>query len=222
MTSPALERRTLEVARLGRVGYARALALQADLVRRRAADEIPDRLLLLEHPHVVTLGSRARRDHVLATDAQLRARGVELFRAGRGGDVTYHGPGQLVGYPILRLDSGRRDLHRYLRDLEEVLVRALAAFGVRAERADGLTGVWTGGRKIAAIGIRVSSGWVTSHGFALNVDPDLGRFASIVPCGVRDRGVTSLAACTGASVPMAAVEDAVASAFADVFSLAPG
>ena len=212
---------TFEVARPGRTEYARALSLQADLVRRRAAGDIPDQLLLLEHPHVVTLGSSARRDHVLATDAQLRARGIELFEAGRGGDVTYHGPGQLVGYPILRLGPGRRDLHRYLRDLEEVLIRTLATFGVEAGRAEGLTGVWTGGRKIAAIGIRVSSGWVTSHGFALNVEPDLGYFASIVPCGIHDREVTSLAACTGKSVPMESVEDAVVSAFAEVFSLTP-
>ena len=212
---------TLEVTRLGLVEYARALDLQAGLVRRRAAGEIPDQLVLLEHPHVVTLGSSARRDHVLASDAQLRERGIELFEAGRGGDVTYHGPGQLVGYPILRLGPERRDLHRYLRDLEEVLIRALAAFGVPAERAESLTGVWTGGRKIAAIGIRVSSGWVTSHGFALNVDPDLDYFANIVPCGIHGREVTSLAECAGGPVAMAAVEDAVVSAFAQVFAASP-
>ena len=212
---------TLEVTRPGRVEYARALDLQADLVRRRAAGEVPDQLLLLEHPHVVTLGSSAHRDHVLASDAQLRERGIGLFEAGRGGDVTYHGPGQLVGYPILRLGRARRDLHRYLRDLEEVLIRTAAAFGVRAGRAEGLTGVWTGGRKIAAIGIRVSSGWVTSHGFALNVDPDLDYFANIIPCGIHDREVTSLAECTGGPVSMSAVEDAVVSAFAEVFAASP-
>ncbi len=211
----------LEVIRPGLVEYVRALDLQAGLVRRRAAGEIPDQLLLLEHPHVVTLGSSAHRDHVLASDAQLRERGIDLFEAGRGGDVTYHGPGQLVGYPILRLGRERRDLHRYLRDLEEVLIRALAAFGVPAARADGLTGVWTGGRKIAAIGIRVSSGWVTSHGFALNVDPDLDYFANIVPCGIHGREVTSLVECIGGPVPMAAVEDAVVSAFAEVFAASP-
>ncbi len=212
---------TLEVTRLGQVEYARALDLQADLVRRRAAGEIPDQLLLLEHPHVVTLGSSAHRDHVLASDVQLRERGIELFETGRGGDVTYHGPGQLVGYPILRLGPGRRDLHRYLRDLEEVLIRALAAFGVLAGRAQGLTGVWTEGRKIAAIGIRVSSGWVTSHGFALNVEPDLDYFANIIPCGIHGREVTSLAECVGGRVPMAAVEDDVVSAFAEVFAASP-
>ncbi|MCY4646038.1 MAG: lipoyl(octanoyl) transferase LipB [Gammaproteobacteria bacterium] len=218
LSPAALKQPTLEVTRPGLVGYARALDLQADLVRRRAAGEIPDQLLLLEHPHVLTMGSSAHRDHVLASDDQLRARGIELFEAGRGGDVTYHGPGQLVGYPILRLAPGRRDLHRYLRDLEEVLIRTVAAFGVEAGRADGLTGVWTGGRKIAAIGIRVSSGWVTSHGFALNVEPDLDYFATIVPCGIPDREVTSLAECTGGPVAMAAVEDAAVSAFAEVFS----
>ena len=221
MSPAALKQPTLEVTRPGLVGYARALDLQADLVRRRAAGEIPDQLLLLEHPHVLTMGSSAHRDHVLASDDQLRARGIELFEAGRGGDVTYHGPGQLVGYPILRLAPGRRDLHRYLRDLEEVLIRTVAAFGVEAGRADGLTGVWTGGRKIAAIGIRVSSGWVTSHGFALNVEPDLDYFATIVPCGIPDREVTSLAECTGGPVPMAAVENAAVSAFAEVFELSP-
>ena len=221
VSPPGLERQTLEVTRPGRVEYARGLALQADLVRRRAAGEIPDQLLLLEHPHVVTLGSSAHRDHILATDAQLRERGIELFEAGRGGDVTYHGPGQLVGYPILRLQPGRRDLHRYLRDLEEVLIRALAAFEVRAGRVDGLTGVWTAGRKIAAIGIRVSSGWITSHGFALNVQPDLGYFRAIVPCGIQDCEVTSLAECTGGRVAMEAVEDAVVCAFAEVFSASP-
>ena len=219
---PASKDRTLEVTRLGRVEYARALALQADLVRRRAAGEIPDRLLLLEHPHVLTLGSSARRDHILATGAQLRERGIELFEAGRGGDVTYHGPGQLVGYPILRLGPERRDLHRYLRDLEEVLIRTLAAFDVRAGRADGLTGVWTAGRKIAAIGIRVSSGWVTSHGFALNVQPDLSYFRTIVPCGIHDREVTSLAECTGGPVSMETVQDAVVAAFAEVFPVVDG
>ena len=218
---PGPEHRPLEVTRLGRVEYGEGLALQAELVRRRAAGEIPDQLLLLEHPHVVTLGSSAHRDHILATDAQLRERGIELFEAGRGGDVTYHGPGQLVGYPILRLRPGRRDLHRYLRDLEEVLIRALAAFDVSAGRADGLTGVWTAGRKIAAIGIRVSSGWVTSHGFALNVQPDLSYFRAIVPCGIQDCEITSLAEFTGGLVRMAAVEDAVVSAFAEVFPVSP-
>jgi len=136
---------------------------------------------------------------------------------GRGGDVTYHGPGQLVGYPILDLNPDRRDLHRYLRDLEEVLIRAVATWGVTAHRAEGLTGVWTQGGKVAAIGVRVSSGWITSHGFALNVHTDLSFFRTIVPCGISDRGVTSLERETGRVLSLDEARSTVARAFADVF-----
>ncbi|MEX2611075.1 MAG: lipoyl(octanoyl) transferase LipB, partial [Gemmatimonadota bacterium] len=141
----------------------------------------------------------------------------ELFDTGRGGDVTYHGPGQLVGYPILALEEGRRDLHRYVRDLEEVLVRALADFGIQAGPVAGLTGVWVGEEKIAAIGVRVSSGWITSHGFALNVSTDLRFFDAIVPCGIRGKGVTSMAALLDSALSMAAVQDAVEEKLREVF-----
>src|SRR5512144_1339399 len=167
--------RALEVRRLGRMSYADALALQQQLVEARREGTIPDQLLLLEHPPVITLGVKTRNDrsHILATAQRLQALGVEVHETGRGGDVTYHGPGQLVGYPILDLKPDRCDLHRYLRDLEEALIRTLTVFGIDAGRKPGLTGVWVGEEKIAAIAVRVSSGWITSHGFALNVAPDL-------------------------------------------------
>ena len=182
----------------------------------RKQGAIADQLLLLEHPPVITRGVRAGADNVLAPPAVLRRRGVEVHDARRGGDVTYHGPGQLVGYPIVLLKPDRCDVHRYVRDLEEVIIRAVAKFGVRAARIQGLTGVWVGNDKLAAIGVRLSR-WVTSHGFALNVTTDLDDFALIRPCGLADRGVTSLARVTGAEVSEVAVADCVARQFADVF-----
>jgi lipoyl(octanoyl) transferase len=207
----------LSVRRLGTVSYRDGLALQERLVRERRAEAIPDTLLLLDHPHVITLGSSSDRAHVLASAEERAARGIELFETGRGGDVTYHGPGQLVGYPILALEPERRDLHRYLRDLEGALIDALADLGVQATRAEGLTGVWTSGAKIAAIGVRVSSGWITSHGFALNVATDLDYFDTIVPCGISDRDVTSIERELGGPVAMEAVEAAVAGSVARRF-----
>jgi lipoyl(octanoyl) transferase len=209
----------LEVRRLGRVDYAEGLALQKTLVDERKRDEIPDQLLLLEHPDVITLGVKTRNDlsHVLESPESLASKGVGLFETGRGGDVTYHGPGQLVGYPILDLKPDRCDVHRYVRDLEEVLIRAVAAFDIGAGRVGGLTGIWAGQEKLAAIGVRISR-WVTSHGFALNVNTDLSRFGLIVPCGITDRGVTSMQRLLGHPIPMAEVEDAVVEAFTSVFS----
>ena len=190
--------------------------------RARREGGIPDTLLLLQHPHVITMGSASDPAHVLADAERRAALGVELFETGRGGDVTYHGPGQLVGYPILALEESRRDLHRYLRDLEGALIEALSRFGVAAERRPGLTGVWTGRAKIAAIGVRVSSGWITSHGFALNVGTELAFFDTIVPCGIEGCTVTSLERELGASVPMRAVEDAVAASLGGVLGRAVG
>ena len=163
------------------------------------------------------MGTGARPDHVLLSDEERRLLGVGLFATGRGGDVTYHGPGQLVGYPVLDLKPDRCDLHRYVRDLEEVIIRVLADFGIRAGRAPGLTGVWVDGEKVAAIGVRVSSGWITSHGFALNVAPDLRYFGAIVPCGIADRGVTSMARLLGAAPPLERVGERVVARFAEVF-----
>jgi len=217
MTDTLAPPRPLDVRRLGLVPYGDALELQKELVSQRRAGEIGDTLLLLEHPHVITLGSGAHDENVLVSPEERAARGIELFETGRGGDVTYHGPGQLVGYPILDLKPDRQDLHRYLRDLEEMLIGVLAEFGVEGGRKAGLTGVWAGDRKLAAIGVRVSSGWITSHGFALNVSTDLGFFGAIVPCGIRDHGVGSLSEETGRAVPLAEAEAAVVRQMARVF-----
>lgn len=208
--------------RLGQVPYAAALALQQELVAERQANRLPDTLLLLQHPHVVTLGASARqqRTNVLASPRELADRGVELHEAPRGGDVTYHGPGQLVGYPILDLRPDRCDVHRYVRDLESVLIGTARAFGITAERCAGLTGVWVGNDKLAAIGVRLSR-WVTSHGFALNVDADLDYFTLIRPCGIRGRGVTSIAALAGRPVSVADVETPLAREFCSVFGRTP-
>lgn len=212
----------LQVRRLGVIAYEEALELQRALVEARKADRIPDQLLLLEHPPVITLGAKVRNDrsHVLASDDVLDQAGVELFEAGRGGDVTYHGPGQLVGYPIIDLRPDRCDVHRYVRDLEAVLIAVAARFGVQAQRAEGLTGAWVGRDKLAAIGVRISR-WITSHGFAFNVSTDLTHFGLIVPCGIADRGVTSLQRLLGQAPPMAEVEHAVVQAFGEVFGRQP-
>ena len=214
--------RSLEVRRLGLVAYADALALQRALVDDRRAGLVGDLLLLVEHPGVLTLGVRGDggRSHVLINAEALSARGIEVHEAGRGGDVTYHGPGQIVGYPILDLRPDRQDVHRYVRDLEEVLIRVAADYGVAAERVAGLTGVWVGREKLAAIGVRIAR-WITSHGFALNVNSNLEFFRLIVPCGIADHGVTSLEALNGAAVEMRAVEDAVVQQFCTVFGTVP-
>ncbi len=210
--------RILQVRRPGVVPYDEALELQNQLVARRLAGGIPDQLLLLQHPPVITLGVRTRsgRGNVLATPESLAAAGIEVFETGRGGDVTYHGPGQLVGYPIVNLKPDRCDVHRYVRDIEEVLIRTAAAFGVTATRVAGLTGIWAGDEKLGAIGVRIAK-WITSHGFAFNVTTDLAHFGLIVPCGIADKGVTSLEKLLGRAVPMADVEAAAVTAFAQVF-----
>jgi len=210
--------RLLEVRRLGRVPYGEALSLQQRLVEDRRAGRVEDLLLLLEHPPVITVGvtRAAAASHVLATPGALAARGVELFETGRGGDVTYHGPGQIVGYPILDLKPDRCDVHRYVRDLEEVMIRTAGEFGAQAERVSGLTGAWVGADKLGAIGVRISR-WITSHGFAFNVMTDLSHFDLIVPCGIRDRGVTSLAHLLGRPLEIPEVERALARHFCSVF-----
>lgn len=213
----ALPRR-LDVRHLGVVAYPEALALQRALVEERRAGAMPDVLLLLQHPPVITLGVKGDggRSHVMASPAALAAAGIEVHDAGRGGDVTWHGPGQVVGYPILDLRPDRCDVHRYVRDLEEVMIRVCAEYGVAAGRVPGLTGAWVGDAKIGAVGVRISR-WITSHGFAFNVDPDLRHFGLIVPCGIAGRGVTSLAAMTGTRVDIDAVEGAIERHFRIVF-----
>ena len=210
--------RDLEVRRLGVVPYAAAAAMQRELVEERRAGRIPDLLLLLEHPHVITLGVKvdAARSHLVATPDVLAQRNVELHESGRGGDITYHGPGQLVGYPILDLRPDRCDVHKYVRDLEEVMIRAASHFGVPAGRVGGLTGAWAGADKLGAIGVRISR-WITCHGFAFNVNTDLDYFRLIVPCGITDGGVTSLSRLSGRPVTMAEAEDAIVAAFCVVF-----
>jgi lipoyl(octanoyl) transferase len=224
----------LHVRRLGSVPYEEALELQRSLVEDRRAGRIPDTLLLLEHPHVLTLGVRGSgRANILVTLEHLAERGVSVFDASRGGDVTYHGPGQIVGYPVVDLRPDRQDVHRYVRDLEEVLIRACGDFGIAAARIPGLTGAWVdrangpssnGGQppaeKIAAIGVRISR-WITSHGFAFNVNVDLDFFQLIVPCGIQEHGVTSLQALLGRPIDISTVEDRLIAHFADVFEREP-
>ncbi len=217
ITGASWKNRTLAVRHLPPTGYAEAIELQATLVERRRKGEIPDTLLLLEHPHVITLGSAGGHDHILLPPRELGARGVDVHEAGRGGDVTYHGPGQLVGYPILDLKPDRQDLHAYLRSLEQVLMEALRSFGVEGERDESATGVWTGDAKVAAIGIRVSSGWITSHGFAVNANTDLSYFDAIVPCGLHGRPVTSLTRLLRREVTPAAVAPAIVAAMVAEF-----
>ena len=210
--------RTIEVRRLGTVPYAEALALQRELVEERRAGRVPDLLLLLQHPPVITLGVKGDggRSNVLVTDERLAELGVEISETGRGGDVTYHGPGQIVGYPILDLKPDRCDVHRYVRDLEDVMIRVCADHGVSAGRIIGLTGTWIGNEKVGAIGVRISR-WITSHGFAFNVNTNPDDFQLIVPCGITDHGVTTLAKATGRTLSIADVEDRVISQFAAVF-----
>ena len=209
--------RPLAVRRLGRIGYEAALALQEECVEKRKAGRIPDSLLLLEHDPVFTLGRNARREHLLLAEEELHARGFHVFDVGRGGDVTYHGPGQVVGYPILDLAPDRCDVHRYVRELEEVMIRTCADYSIAATRIAGLTGAWVQGEKIGAIGVRISR-WVTSHGFAFNVSPDLRAFSLIVPCGIPDHGVTSLESLLGRAVALDAVMDRLTYHFASVFA----
>ncbi|MCY7378820.1 MAG: lipoyl(octanoyl) transferase LipB [Gemmatimonadaceae bacterium] len=183
----------LLVADLGTMPYEEALALQRAVAKARISGAIDeDVLLLVEHPPVITLGRSSKRQHLLASPTLLAARGVELFEVERGGDVTFHGPGQLVGYPIVDLKRHRKDLHWHLRQVEEALIRALAPFGIAAERSAGQTGVWTEGRKLASIGVHVRD-WVTWHGFALNVTTDLSYFELMVPCGIAEVEMTSVA-----------------------------
>ena len=214
--------RELWVERLGEMEYARALDFQRLVARGRIAGALrEDLLLLVEHPPVVTLGRSSKDAHLLASPAMLAARGVALHEGERGGDVTFHGPGQLVGYPIIDLTRHRKDLHWYLRQVEEALIRALATFGIAGDRNPGFTGVWTQGRKIASIGVHARD-WVTWHGFALNVSTDLGYFDLMVPCGIQAVTMTSMERELGHSVDMRDVENATSEAFGDVFSLAPG
>jgi len=206
--------RKCEVRDLGRIGYAEAYALQRECVARRKSGETPDQLLIAEHPHVITLGRNANDGNVLASRKVLERAGVAIHETDRGGDVTYHGPGQVIFYPILDLREWKRDVGAYMRALERVIIGALEEFGLRGGRIEGLTGVWVSGGKIAAMGVHLSR-WVTSHGFALNVDADLSYFQYIVPCGLH-KPVTSMSR-EGSDASRAAVVEALVRNFALVF-----
>ena len=210
--------RELWVGDLGRRRYAEVLELQRELAKERIAGTREDTLLLVEHEPVITLGRSSKAAHLLADAGLLAARGVELFEIERGGDVTFHGPGQLVGYPIIDLKRHTQDLHWYLRQLEQVLIDALATFGIAGARVEKATGVWVGPRKIASIGVHAKN-WVTWHGFALNVSTDLSYFDLIVPCGIPDVEMTSISKELTRDVPMAEVHTAVIAAFARRFAL---
>ena len=216
--SQTVVRRLLEVRRLGTLSYPEALAMQRALVEDRKADRVGDLLLLLQHPPVITLGVKGDggRSNVVATPERLAELGIAVEETGRGGDVTYHGPGQIVGYPVIDLRPDRQDVHRYVRDLEDVMIRTCADYGLQAGRIAGLTGAWIGAEKIGAIGVRISR-WITSHGFAFNVSTRMDHFQLIVPCGIADRGVTSLEMMTGRSIAVEDVEDRIAGHFANVF-----
>ena len=200
----------------GRTDYEDAFERQKVLVALRRADEAPDTLIFTEHAPVYTIGMRKGADqHLIWNEAQLKAQGVSVIRSNRGGDITYHGPGQIVGYPIISLQE-RRDLHAYLRDLEAVVIRTLATFGLQSARREGKTGIWLGERKICAIGVAVRT-WVTYHGFALNVNPDMNHFKGIVPCGITDGTVTSMQTELGETIDLAIVKARLAVEFQKVF-----
>ena len=208
--------RICELRNLDLVTYENGMRLQQKLVEMRQGEAIPDQLLLLEHPPVITLGRGGDARNLLAPPASLAAERVRFFETTRGGDITYHGPGQLVGYPIVHLGEGKRDVRKYVTKLEEVLIRTVAAYGITAERAEGKRGIWAGNDKIAAIGVRIAR-WVTSHGFALNVTTNLDHFRLITPCGLHGTGVTSIARLLGHDVPIDDVRTVVAATFAEVF-----
>ena len=212
--------RVLHVEQLGRRPYGDVLDMQRAIAAERIAGARPDTLLLVEHDPVVTLGRSTKAGNLVANPELLAARGAELFEIERGGDVTFHGPGQLVGYPIIDLSQHRQDLHWYLRQLEQVIIDAIAPFGIVAGRVPAYTGVWTGDRKIASIGVHARS-WVTWHGFALNVSTDLSWFDLMVPCGIHGVTMTSIARETGAEASLADVSSHVVSAFGRLFDLEP-
>ena len=208
--------RTLHIRRLGLVEYADGLAAQKALVEARARGEVPDTLLLLEHPRVITLGRGAKRGNILWPRAVLEQHGFEIFETDRGGDVTYHGPGQIVGYPILDLKPDRKDVRKYVASVEELMIRVAAGYGIKSERVQGRTGVWTSAGKLGAIGVHISR-WITSHGFAFNVRTDLNDFAAIVPCGISDASVASLQSLLEDAPPLEEVEQRFAATAAEVW-----
>jgi len=208
----------IEHIRVGRQAYLETLNFQSNLMESKKNGLDKDFLLTVEHPHTYTIGSTGSKENLLVNDDYLNTRGIDLHYSGRGGDITYHGPGQLVVYPILDLNHYYKDLHRYLRDLEEVIIHTLRHFDIDAVRIEGLTGVWLGERKLASIGIRMSK-WITMHGAALNVCPDLSLFDNIIPCGIRDKSVSSMSEVLDKPLRIEEVIPAYLSAFSEVFGV---
>jgi len=207
----------VRVCDYGLMPYPAAMDALQSMVADRTKNRIPDTLMLLEHPPTYTMGLRAKKEHLLVSESELKSRNIEFFHADRGGDITFHGPGQLVGYPVLDLKTGKPNIRRYINRLENVIIQAIAGFGVAAHRNAGFPGVWAGSRKIAAIGIRINADGISSHGFAINVNTDLTFFRHIIPCGLREATVTSLAGITGIPVEMEKVKQSVAAAFLSEF-----
>ena len=202
----------------GLLNYQTAWDLQRELYQQRLAGEIEDTFLLTEHPHTYTLGKSGQEENLVAEESFLNQQGIEVFRIDRGGDITYHGPGQIVGYPILDLHNHYLDVHRFLRDLEEVIIQTLAEYKIKAGRVEGLTGVWVDGAKVAAIGVKVTR-WITMHGFAFNVNTDLSYFENIVPCGITDRPVTSMEKLLGSELDFEEVQNKICEKFQEVFGI---
>jgi lipoyl(octanoyl) transferase len=202
--------------RLGTVDYAAAHRLQKQLQAKRIAGEVPDTVLLLEHPPVLTMGRSAKEQHIIAQPHVLEAQGISVHEVGRGGDVTYHGPGQLVAYPIIDLKPDRRDVRKYMWSLEEAMIRTCKEFGLSATRIGGLNGAWIGDRKVGAVGVRISR-WVTMHGLALNANSDLSHYELIVPCGIQDKAVTSISVELGRTIGVPDVADPLARHFAELY-----
>ncbi|WP_083768734.1 lipoyl(octanoyl) transferase LipB [Thermobaculum terrenum] len=214
----SLDRRPVKVLRMGIVPYMEAWELQKSLVASIASNEHPESLILLQHPHTYTIGRKGGHDHLLASIEQLRAMNVEVIETDRGGDITYHGPEQIVGYPLINLRNIGSDVHKYLRMLEEVLIRTLNDYGFSAHRDEQYTGVWIGKAKIAAIGVKISRG-ITMHGFAININTDLRYFDMIIPCGITGRSVTSLQVLLGRTIPLEEVMDHIEHHFSEVFEV---
>jgi lipoyl(octanoyl) transferase len=206
------------VYKTGSLDYQAAWDLQKELHGRRYRGGIEDTLLLLEHPHTYTIGKSGGENHLLADESALARRGIMVYRIDRGGDITYHGPGQLIGYPILDLHQHYLDVHRFLRDLEQVIIAVLAEYNLRGERKEKFTGVWVNGAKVCAIGIKISR-WVTMHGFAFNINTDLSYFKNIVPCGISDKPVTSLQVLLGREVDMQEIEQKIIVHFQQIFGI---
>ncbi len=208
--------RTFDYSDLGMIDYNQAWDLQKEIFDLRHRNEINDTLFLLEHPHTYTLGKVAEKENLISTNEQLKELGISVYEIDRGGDITYHGPGQIVGYPIIKLSDWKEDTHEYLRGLEEVIIKTCAEYGLSTNRNPKYTGVWLGERKIAAIGIKVSR-WITMHGFAFNVNTDLAYFGGIIPCGIRDKDVTSLQRELGKEIEIDEVKEKLVKNFQNVF-----